>query len=140
MYYQNKEKEIFLNYLFFWEHHAICWKVIELVTQKISSTNWSTLQTKNVTTTVNKIRKDLFSCIFLEVLKGSKFSNKIYYYILLISYSYPTCILRPSVWLISLSFCFDFAKFHNILPFMMPNAIKGMDVLVKDWHECQNWL
>ena len=42
--------------------------------------------------------------------------------ILLISYSHPTCILRPSFWLISASFSFDFARFHNILTFMVPNS------------------
>ena len=38
----------------------------------MSTTNCNALQTKNVTTTVNKIRYDLFSCLFLEVLNSSQ--------------------------------------------------------------------
>ena len=59
------------NYLFFWEQKSICCRVIASNPHRILSTNISTLQAKAVTTTVNKIRNDLFSCLFLEVLNNS---------------------------------------------------------------------
>ena len=61
-----------INYLFLSEQNSICWRVIVFAPHMISSTNISTLQAKAVTTTVNKIRNDLFSCLFLEVLNSSQ--------------------------------------------------------------------
>ena len=67
-----KDKK-YIYYLSIWEQNEIWCRVIVLAAQKISTANWNTLQTKNVITTVNKMINDLFSCLFREILKISKF-------------------------------------------------------------------